>query len=68
MVVALTHTLYPPYDHYPPQDFRFILSRLRHWFPYHSFYGVGISAGSSLLARYLGGTCVHAFGAWLAVD
>ena len=36
------------------EDFRFILSRMRDFFPYNSFYGVGISAGSSLLARYLG--------------
>lgn len=35
-------------------DFRFILSRLREFFANNCFYGVGISAGSSLLARYLG--------------
>ncbi|GAB5030768.1 alpha beta hydrolase [Nannochloropsis oceanica] len=35
-------------------DFRFILSRMRDFFPNNCFYGVGISAGSSLLARYLG--------------
>ena len=36
-------------------DFRFILGQLRDWFPNNGLFGVGISAGSSLLARYLGG-------------
>lgn len=35
---------------------------MRLWFPYHSFYGVGISAGSSLLARYLGGAWIFLLG------
>lgn len=43
------------------QDFRFILSRIRNRFPAHRMYGVGISAGSSLLARYLGGTPTPCF-------
>ena len=38
------------------RDLRFILSKIRKRFPYNSLYGTGISAGTSLLARYLGGT------------
>lgn len=38
------------------EDFRYILQTIRSRYNQgHRFYGVGISAGSSLLARYLGG-------------
>lgn len=36
------------------QDFRFMLDLIRRRLPTNGIYGVGISAGSSLLGRYLG--------------
>jgi predicted alpha/beta-fold hydrolase len=37
------------------EDLRYILEKIQRRYPQQSLYGVGISAGSSLLARYLGG-------------
>lgn len=41
------------------QDMRWILHKVKNKYPGRKIYGVGISAGTSLLARYLGGMYLY---------